>query len=68
MPPTDSIDKRFFGSHLILLFLENLYKLLLLLLTLQSSQPLPGVLHLSYTRISVLPKGEEFLIMLDGLR
>lgn len=32
----------------------------------QPSQPLPGILHLSYLWISVLPEGEEFLVVLDG--
>ncbi|NIM58384.1 MAG: hypothetical protein GTO16_05490 [Candidatus Aminicenantes bacterium] len=34
------------------------------LLTLQPSQPLLRILNLSYSRISVFPEGEEFLVML----
>jgi hypothetical protein len=30
---------------------------------LQPSQSLPRIFHLSYPRISVLPEGEEFLLM-----
>jgi len=40
---------------------QNIFSLFL-----QPSQPLPGILHLSNTRISVLPEGEEFLVMLYG--
>ena len=32
----------------------------------QPSQPLLSILNLSNTRISVFPKLEEFLLMLDG--
>ncbi|NIO47821.1 MAG: hypothetical protein GTN73_00050 [Candidatus Aminicenantes bacterium] len=35
-------------------------------LTLQPSQPLPGILYLSNTRVSVFPEVEEFLVMLYG--
>jgi hypothetical protein len=35
-------------------------------ITLQSSQPLPHILHLSYPRVSILPQVEEFFVMLDG--
>ena len=34
------------------------------LLTLQPSQPLPGILYLSNTRVGVLPEVEEFLFLL----
>ena len=33
----------------------------------QPRQPLPRILHLSYPRVSILPQGEGFLIMLYGL-
>jgi hypothetical protein len=33
---------------------------------LQSSQPRPRFLHLSYPRVRILPEGEEFLVVLDG--
>jgi hypothetical protein len=36
------------------------------LITLQPSQPLPGILQLTYRLISALPEGEEFFVMLDG--
>ncbi len=36
------------------------------LLCQEASQPLLRVLNLSYSRISILPEVEEFLIMLDG--
>jgi len=36
------------------------------LMTLQPSQPLSGIFNLSYTRLSVFPEGEEFLIRLYG--
>jgi hypothetical protein len=36
------------------------------LMTLQPSQPLSGILSFRNTRISVLPDGEEFLVMLYG--
>jgi hypothetical protein len=32
----------------------------------QPSQPLPGILNFSNTRVSILPEGEEFLVMLYG--
>ncbi len=32
----------------------------------QPSQPILSVLHLSNTRISVFPEGEEFLVVLNG--
>ncbi|MFB0564713.1 MAG: hypothetical protein ACETWK_03445 [Candidatus Aminicenantaceae bacterium] len=35
-------------------------------MTLQPSQPLPGILYLCNTRISVFPEGEELLAVLDG--
>ena len=37
------------------------------LMALQSSQPLPHIFNLSNTRISVLPEGEEFFVVLYGL-
>jgi hypothetical protein len=37
------------------------------LLAFQPSQPLPRILNLSITRISVFPEVEEFLVMLIGL-
>ena len=33
---------------------------------LQSGQPLPRILNLSYPRVSVLPEVEEFLVVLYG--
>jgi hypothetical protein len=33
---------------------------------LESNQPLSCILHLSYPWVSVLPEGEEFLVMLYG--
>ncbi len=36
------------------------------LLPLQPSQPLPGILNLSNTRVSVFPEVEKFLVMLYG--
>ena len=36
------------------------------LLDFQPRQPLPRVLHLSYPRLSILPEGKEFLVMLYG--
>jgi len=36
------------------------------LLPLQSSQPLPRVLNLRNTRVSIFPEVEEFLVMLYG--
>jgi hypothetical protein len=32
----------------------------------QPSQPLPCIIYLSNTRISVLPEGEEFLVVFYG--
>ncbi len=34
--------------------------------SLQPFKPLPGILNLSNTRVSVLPEIEEFLVMLYG--
>lgn len=42
-------------------------RLLELLLTSQPSQPLPRIINLSDTCISVLPEGEELLVLLEGL-
>ena len=36
------------------------------LLPFHLSQPLPGILHLSNTRVSIFPEVEEFLVMLYG--
>jgi len=36
------------------------------LLPSQPSQPLYGILNLGYTRVSVFPEVEEFLVMLYG--
>jgi hypothetical protein len=35
-------------------------------IALKPSQPLPGIFNLSYPRVSVLPEGEEFLVVLYG--
>ena len=37
------------------------------LLLLQPSQPLPSILNLCNTRISVLPEGGEFLVAIDKI-
>ncbi len=36
------------------------------IVTLQLRQPLPRIINLSNSRISILPEGEEFLVVLDG--
>jgi hypothetical protein len=34
--------------------------------SLQPSQPLPSIHHLSYTKVSVLPESEEFAVLFYG--
>ena len=35
-------------------------------MVLQPSQPRLGIFYLSHPRVSVLPEGEEFLLMVNG--
>jgi len=54
-----------FGKR-ILFLKEWLGKNYRKLLTLQPSQPPPRIIHLSNTRVGVLPEVEEFLVVLYG--
>jgi len=49
-----------FGSKMILIHSKSK-------LTSQPSQPLLGIIHFSYPRISILPEVEESLVVLNGL-
>jgi hypothetical protein len=72
--PSKNFINHSFGPHSVLSMksvsiktLRFISHLCCTLVSLQPSQPLPRILNLNKTRVSVFPDVEEFLVMLYGL-